>query len=130
MSSHSDEILVLEDDPRYQYILALALSQAGFRVTTAMEAAKALVSARDRHFDLAIVDYHLPDYSGTDFISLLRDLDGYHDTPVILITAWPEELNLRHLCGDSSVLVLSKMRSVNDLVDTACRCLDAAGSAS
>ena len=130
MSSQSEHILVLEDNPQYQYVLEQTFSNAGFTVTTAERVDKALVLAKIQHFDLAIVDYHLPDHPGTHFITLLRAIDQYEHTPVILVTAWTDELNLEYQCRDLSIVTLSKMGGVKQALETVRKCLAAARSAS
>lgn len=123
MESQPQHILLLEDAPTYRSVVAFNLSQAGFKVTTAVEAGKALLLAQHEHFDLAIVDYYLPDYPGTDFIKQLRELDEYEHLPIIVLTARAEELNLDYLRNDLSVLVLSKTCTMKQLVHTVGKCL-------
>jgi DNA-binding response OmpR family regulator len=130
MSTQSKRVLVLEDDLKYQYVLEFTLSNAGFGVTTAADVATALAIAKSQHFDLVIVDYYLPDHSGTHFIARLRRLDEHKDTPVILVTAWPDELNLEQQCKDLSALPLSKMCTMRQLVGVVSRCLADAGCTS
>ena len=123
MESQPQHILLLEDAPTYRSVVAFNLSQAGFQVTTAAEAGKALLLAEHEHFDLAIVDYYLPDYPGTDFIKQLRELDEYEHVPIIVLTARAEELNLDYLRNELSVLVLSKSCTMKQLVQTVTKCL-------
>lgn len=130
MESQPQHVLLLEDAPTYRSVVAYNLSQAGFQVTTAAEAGKALLLAQHEHFDLAIVDYYLPDYPGTDFIKQLRELDDYEHIPIIVLTARTEELNLDYLRNDLSVLVLSKSCTMKDLVEMATECLVIARAAS
>ena len=130
MEPQPQHVLILEDAPTYRSVVAYNLSQAGFRVTTAAEAGKALLLAEHEHFDLAIVDYYLPDYPGTDFIKQLREMEEYEHVPLIVLTARTEELNLDYLRNDLSVLVLSKSCTMKDLVETATKCLTLTHAAS
>lgn len=123
MDSQSEHILVLEDGDTYRSIVEFNLSQAGLRVASAATAVEALLLARQEHFDLVIADYYLPDYPGTDFVRLLRKTDGYRDTPVILLTAWADELDRQRLCEDLLVLVLSKSCSMRQLLDVVFKCV-------
>jgi len=123
MDSLSEHILVLEDGETYRSIVELNLSQAGLRVATAATSVEALLLARQEHFDLVIADYYLPDYPGTDFVRLLRGTDGYRNTPVILLTAWADELDRQRLCEDLLVLLLSKSCSMKRLLDAVFKCL-------
>ena len=123
MDSLSEHILVLEDGDTYRSIVEFNLSQAGLRVATAATAVEALLLARQEHFDLVIADYYLPDYPGTDFVRLLRKMDDYRNTPVILLTAWADELDRQRLCEDLLVLLLSKSCSMQRLLDAVHKCL-------
>jgi len=123
MNSPPDHVLLLEDDPKFRTVTAFALSKAGFQVTTASRAADALLLAQQENFDLVISDYYLPDYPGTDFIRLLRKVDGYQRVPVILWSARLWELNEQRLRDELLVLVMSKGCSMRKLVDTVSDCL-------
>ena len=123
MDSQSEHVLVLEDGDTYRSIVEFNLSQAGLRVATAATAVEALLLARQEHFDLVIADYYLPDYPGTDFVRLLRKMDDYRNTPVILLTAWADELDRQRLCEDLLVLVLSKSCRMRQLLDAVFKCL-------
>jgi CheY-like chemotaxis protein len=123
MTFEPPHILVLEDDSAHRKVIEFNLIQAGFKVTTAAESAKALALAKADHFDLVITDYYLPDYLGTDFIRLLREFDGYKDVPVILLTGRADELDRKRLRNELSVLLLSKPYPMAQLVDTVSKCL-------
>ncbi len=129
MESEPRHILVLEDNPTHRKVVVFNLTKAGYRVTTAAESAKALVLAEHEHFDLVVTDYYLPDYLGSDFVKLLRQLEDYRHTPVILLTGRAEELDRKWLREELLVLVLAKPCPMTDLVDAVTRCLSIAHSA-
>jgi len=129
MHSQPDHILILEDEPKWRKITEFGLTKAGFRVTMAAEATKALLLAQQEHFDLVLSDYYLPDYPGTDFIRLLREIDDYQCVPVILWSARLWELNEHRLRDELSVLLMSKGCSMSELVDNISGCLAIARSA-
>ncbi|MHC4176561.1 MAG: response regulator [Planctomycetota bacterium] len=123
MNSQSEHILILEDNPKYQCVLKHTLSSAGFKVTAAPMVAQALKLAEAKHFDLAIVDYYLPDDTGVHFIKLLREIDEYKHTPMIVISAWSEDLNVKSECERLSVQVVSKMGGMADVLEAVSKCL-------
>ncbi len=127
--SNSEHILVVDDYSAHRNAIAFALSQAGFRVAAAADAARALTLAQKDQFDLIITDYYMPDYSGTDLVKKLREEEKYAKTPIILLTARAGELNKQHLREDLSVFVVSKPCSTNHLVHIVTKCLAAARSA-
>ncbi len=123
MIPQAHHILVLEDNPTHRNVVVFNLRKAGYSVSTPAESAKALLLARGQQFDLVIADYYLPDYPGTDFIRLLRRIDGYERTPVILLSGRSGELNVDRLRDELLVFVLSKPCSMAKLVDSVTKCL-------
>lgn len=119
------QILILEDDLTCQDIVGVALSSVGLEVTMADKAVDALVLAHRKHFDLVISDYYLPDYPGTDFVRLLRDVEGYEHVPVILLTARADELDRQRLLAELCLLVLPKGCSSRQLLIAVFKCLAA-----
>jgi two-component system chemotaxis response regulator CheY len=126
MHGQTGHILAVDDDVVHRKTLALILSRAGFTVATAEDAVAGLELARREQFDLVISDYHMPDYPGTDFIRLLRRDQRYAATPVILLTARADELNVPKLRDELAVMVMSKPCSLEQVVSTVSRCLDVA----
>ena len=79
------ELLVVDDEPFLRDAVAASLRFLGFDVITAETGAEALRLARDRRFDLVVLDVMLPDTDGFDVVRRLRR-DGRH-VPVIFLTA-------------------------------------------
>lgn len=80
-------VLICEDDPDIAGILLEILRQDGMRAE-AVSRARAARAALDRgRFDLALIDLHLPDADGLEFISELRARESTRALPVIVITA-------------------------------------------
>ncbi len=77
-------LMVVDDDDRIRELLKEFLARAGFRVTTAPDAAAArrLLSLLD--FDLLVLDVMMP---GEDGLSLTRWIRGDRPTPVLILTA-------------------------------------------
>ena len=78
-------ILVVEDDARLRGQLSRYLSDNGFRVSTAEDAAAARDQLRFLHPDLMVLDVMMPGESGLDLTESLRREDN--DLPVLLLTA-------------------------------------------
>ncbi|HXZ69741.1 MAG TPA: response regulator transcription factor [Streptosporangiaceae bacterium] len=78
-------LLVVDDEPFLCDAVAASLRFLGFEVTTAQTGAEALRLARDRPFDLVVLDVMLPDTDGFEVITRLRR-DGCQ-VPVIFLTA-------------------------------------------
>lgn len=84
-------ILVVDDDPRLRDLLRRYLSENGFQVLSAEDAAAMnRLWVRERA-DLIVLDLMMP---GEDGLSILRRLRGSNDrTPVILLTARGDDVD-------------------------------------
>jgi two-component system phosphate regulon response regulator OmpR len=79
-------ILVVDDDARLRALLSRYLSDNGFRVTTAENAADARAKLRSVSPDLLVLDVMMPGESGLALTESLRH-EGDGDLPVLLLTA-------------------------------------------
>lgn len=77
-------ILVIDDDRRLRALLSRYLSDNGYRVTMAADAAEARRQIAGLAFDLLIVDLMMP---GEDGLSLTRSLRERFDVPIMILTA-------------------------------------------
>ncbi len=87
MQDDTAHLLVIDDDTRLRDLLQRYLSEQGFRVTTATDAANARAKLRSLTFDLLIVDIMMPGESG---LSLTRTLREQSQVPILLLTAMSE----------------------------------------
>ena len=77
-------LLIVDDDKRIRDLLNRYLTEQGFRVTIAADAAEARRKLEGLHFDLIILDVMMPGESG---LSLTKSLYEKKTIPVILLTA-------------------------------------------
>ena len=80
-------ILVVEDEPAIQELLAINLKHGGFDVVRAGSAEEGLSVIRAALPDLVILDWMLPGQSGIALAKKLRSEDRTQDLPIILLTA-------------------------------------------
>lgn len=66
-------LLIVEDDRRLRQMLSWELEDLGYEVALAEGCAAALELARSRPFDLALIDYNLPDGDGIGLMESLRE---------------------------------------------------------
>ena len=85
MASDDADLLVVDDEYFLRNAVAASLRFLGFGVTAVDNGTEALRLARDRHFDLVILDVMLPDVDGFEIVRKLRR-DG-NLVPVIFLTA-------------------------------------------
>ena len=87
LPDNAPHILVVDDDKRIRDLLTQYLSDNGFRVTPAANAANARASMRGIAFDLMILDVMMPGESGFSFAQSMRT---EYDTPILMLTARAE----------------------------------------
>ena len=83
-ANDSAHILVVDDDSRLRELLRKFLSDRGFRVTTAANAAEADARFGAIAFDLIVLDVMMPGESG---VELTRRLRRSNPVPILLLTA-------------------------------------------
>ena len=79
--------LVVEAELATMRLCRVALEAAGFVVDLAETGIEAVISARQEHFDLILVDLQLRDVPGREAIEWLRSNPALHATPIIVLTA-------------------------------------------
>jgi two-component system phosphate regulon response regulator OmpR len=77
-------LLVVDDDERLRLLLQRYLTNNGFRVTAASNAADAHALMKSIAFDLIIVDVMMPGESG---LELTRTVRSHSQVPILILTA-------------------------------------------
>ena len=84
-------ILVVEDEPAIQELIAFSLRQARHAVFCARNAEEAMEIINDALPDLVLLDWMLPGMSGVEFARMLRRTSRTKTIPIIMLTARAEE---------------------------------------
>src|SRR3954447_17166710 len=94
MTDSEPHLLVVDDDLRLRELLRRYLSDSGFRVTGAADAAEARAQLASFAFDLVVLDVMMPGESGLALTRSLRGDPQRHvpvpHVPVLLLTAMGE----------------------------------------
>jgi two-component system phosphate regulon response regulator PhoB len=84
-------VLVVEDEPPLQKLLAYNLEAAGFETAQAFDGEEAVTLVEERTPDLVILDWMLPQLSGIELCRRLRRRPETAHLPIIMLTARGEE---------------------------------------
>ncbi len=87
MDADIPHVLVVDDDDRLRELLRKYLSENGFLVVTASDAADARAKLTTFAFDLIVLDLMMPGESGLDFAGDLRKESA---VPILMLTAMGE----------------------------------------
>jgi two-component system response regulator MprA len=85
LSSEPNRLLIVDDDPELLRFLIEELSGAGHHCTGCDNGQDALLRWRQEQFDLVVLDWTLPDFSGVELCRRLRS--SGNTTPVLMLTA-------------------------------------------
>jgi signal transduction histidine kinase/DNA-binding response OmpR family regulator/HPt (histidine-containing phosphotransfer) domain-containing protein len=116
-------VLAADDNATNRGILERQLGRWGMTISLAAGGPEALVLAREaaqagRPFQLALLDYHMPEMDGLTLAVQLQDLVGFKDTPIVLLSsAIPGDI--RRQCQELGIArYLTKPVSESDLHNT------------
>ena len=83
----SASVLVVEDEPQIQELIAVNLEHFGHRVRRASSAEEAEAAIRAALPDVVVLDWMLPGESGLAFARRLRSDTRTRDLPILMLTA-------------------------------------------
>jgi two-component system chemotaxis response regulator CheY len=84
--------LVIDDSKAIRIILRRLLNELGFDVVEAADGRDALeqLGAAPTPFDLALVDWNMPEMNGLEFIRAVRAEGGHPDLTLVMVTTETE----------------------------------------
>jgi CheY-like chemotaxis protein len=101
------DILLVDDNPLMQQLMARFLSDLGYSISVAGRTDEALELARAAAPLLFMLDMHLPDQDGPQALAALRRLPGCAKTPAIAMSGM-DESSIRASLGPDFVAYLAK----------------------
>lgn len=117
-------VLLVDDNPLMQQLIARFLGDLGYQVEVAGRADEAIALSRTTPPNLFIIDMHLPDLDGPDALKALRALPGCGTTPAIAISGLDAE-EARHIMTEQFAEFLVKPVDLDVLQATVTRHLGA-----
>jgi len=84
--------LVIDDSKAIRIILRRLLDELGFEVVEAANGREALrrLDASMGQFDLALVDWNMPEMNGLEFVREVRGQGGHEDLTMVMVTTETE----------------------------------------
>ena len=110
-------LLVIEDHEGQRRAILALVSGPDVEVTAVATGAEALGALASRRFACAVLDLGLPDMTGIELLTKVKDLEGQRDLPIIIYTgkelSKKEEARLRRL---SDTIILKDAKSPERLL--------------
>ncbi len=113
------KVLVVDDEPGLQELIAEALSDAGYTVCTANDGIEALEAIERELPDLVLADVRMPRLDGVSLLERL--IVGGHNLPIVLMSAYWTGTEL------SGAPFVSKPFDISHLLEMVARGLDLEG---
>ena len=85
------KILVADDSSVFCTLIHAQLTDVGYKVRTAMDGASAVSNAIRFQPDLILLDIEMPDVSGIEALSKIRDYESMKRIPIIMISSHREK---------------------------------------
>ena len=79
-------ILIVDDSKTTRQVLNFSLTDAGFKITEAVDGLDAMHFLEKEQFDLLISDLKMPRMDGLELTRKVRTMDQYKYTPIIILT--------------------------------------------
>src|SRR5688572_15090427 len=80
-------ILIVEDDVDQRDFLTILLTRKGYTIYTAGDGDEGIKQAQLHRPDLIITDLEMPEVDGITMVKVLRDLPGYSEVPILMLSA-------------------------------------------
>ncbi len=109
-------VLVVDDDEDLQNMFKLFLKKNGYSRLVVGSGKDALAALDKQKFGLCFLDLQLPDVPGDQIYAVLKD--KHPDTPVVIITGYPDSEIMNNILKYGPVTVLKKPLRVDNLQET------------
>ncbi|MGA8643616.1 response regulator [Candidatus Binatus sp.] len=103
-------ILIVDDEFGVLEVLEFILSDAGYRVVSALNGQEAIARLEETRPDLAIVDFMMPILDGNEVIKAIRSDKRLRNMPIILASALPEK-TIRERCDGYTTFLRKPYRT-------------------
>ena len=113
--SESTRILVIDDEQVVRDLLIAVLSESGYNVDGMQDARKALQALESEHYDLMLVDIHMPGMNGMEFFQALALRESASVSKIIFITGSAGEPEIADFLERTGRPVLAKPFDLNNL---------------
>lgn len=81
-------ILVIEDHPDFRNVLTFYLRHMGYEIVEARDGGEGINKATSENPDVIILDLSLPDLTGVEVTSLLKQAPKTLNIPIIVLSVW------------------------------------------
>ncbi len=126
--SRTARVLIVEDEPEVQAVLADMLREAGYVVVVAKDGPNGLERCELEPMDIVLSDISMPGLSGWDVATRLRT--RFPEIPIGFVTGWGDQLDPERLTRTGVSFVIAKPFQTLDVLRHVAQALNAPRPAS
>jgi signal transduction histidine kinase/ActR/RegA family two-component response regulator len=115
LEERSLTVMVVDDDDGFREAVSGVLREAGVRVVQTADGGVALAAMTQHRPDAILLDLRLPEMDGTILLDALSEDERLSDIPVIVLTAFPEELTRSSATQRASVVLEKVATPIDEL---------------
>jgi CheY-like chemotaxis protein len=104
--THGARVLIIEDEPEVQAVLADMLREAGYVVTVAKDGSNGLDRCEEEPIDIVLSDISMPGLSGWEVAARVRA--RFPTIPIGFVTGWGDQLDPERLARTGVSFVIAK----------------------
>ncbi len=101
-------VLLVDDRPQNLLALEVSLEPLGQRLVLAASGRAALRAVLDEQFAVILMDVSMPELDGFETMALLKQREKSRDTPIIFLSASPEQHHVQHSYSAGAVDYMTK----------------------
>src|SRR6185369_4865190 len=100
-------VLVVDDDADSRDAVSRLLMKSGYSVRSAHNGREALIAVATIVPDVIVLDVRMPEMDGMEFLQVIRSYLRWSNLPVIMLTAYPDDLPIEraHELGVKMIFV-------------------------
>jgi CheY-like chemotaxis protein len=119
------KILIIDDDKIVHAVLKLVFEKAGYQVFGALDAMQGIMSAKQVHPDLIVLDIMMPAGGGFAVYERLQMMAGSFQVPFLVYSSAQRSVILSKIPESPTVIVLDKTASAEKILQAATKLLNA-----
>jgi signal transduction histidine kinase/CheY-like chemotaxis protein/ligand-binding sensor domain-containing protein/HPt (histidine-containing phosphotransfer) domain-containing protein len=123
--THGGRVLLLDDNATNRRVLTIQMSHAGYEVEAVSSADKALAALRapGAKFDVAVLDYKMPDLDGAMLGEQIMAADDIAPTRLVLLTSLEQRGDVKRFADIGFSAYLTKPVRTSELLDCLARAM-------
>ncbi len=110
-------ILVVEDYEDVRGMLKILLESEHFHVLEAATGPEAVTAVKNGRPDVILMDLALPGFDGFETIQRIRRIDGFQNTPIIVLTAYSRQSTYESALQAGTNYFMAKPIDFDELTD-------------